>query len=214
MRNWMYAALPAIFVAQTLLVGYGIVAEHPPPMANLPLFPVQLAEWNKVADVAVSPAIVGQLGADQMLERIYRAPASFRNLDFLVAWFQSQRGGRTQPHSPEVCLPGSGWVPEEVGVIPISTDSGQIRVNRYIVASRLGRRAVVLYWYQTPHRVLAGESEAKLWLIADAFRYHRTDTSLVRIFVWTVKGREREDTAAAVDFARRSYPVLHRLFPL
>jgi hypothetical protein len=51
-------------------------------------------------------------------------------------------------------------------------------------ANRSGR-VVVLYWYQTPQRVIAGEWAAKFWLISDAVRERRTDIALVRLLVWS-----------------------------
>ena len=85
--------------------------------------------------------------------------------------------------------------------------------SRYIISSNFGQRAVVLYWYQTPRRVLAGEWESKFWLIPDAIRDHRTDTSLVRVIVWTSKGAEAAATATAADFARGLHPVLRETLP-
>jgi EpsI family protein len=140
-----------------------------------------------------------------------------------VAWFQSQRAGSSQPHSPKVCLPASGWIPEISGEITLDTAGGAIRVNRYIVVNR-GQRDVVLYWYQGPRRVTAGEWEAKLWLIADALRDKRTDTALVRVVVQSAQvgqavspvGTEAGDqaaAAAATGFARSLYPVLREALP-
>ena len=34
-----------------------------------------------------------------------------------------------------------------------------------------------------PQRVIASEYAAKFWLVADAIRYHRSDTALVKIVV-------------------------------
>jgi len=65
-----------------------------------------------------------------------------------VAWFQSQRGGESQPHSPQVCLPAAGWTPTVSDRIAMDTRSGAATVDRYI--AKLGaERAFVLYWYQT-----------------------------------------------------------------
>jgi EpsI family protein len=209
----IWLAVPAIFIAQAILVGYGVTAEHPPELVDITRFPDQAGKWKKTADLPIDPTVVAQLGADRLMERMYVQPQSALGLDFFVAWFQSQRGGKTQPHSPQVCLPGAGWVPEDTGVIQINTPAGSIPANRYLITSNLGQRAVVLYWYQTPRRVLAGEWESKLWLIPDAFRDHRTDTSLVRIVAWAQKGKEAEATADAVDFAQTSYPLLRTLLP-
>ncbi len=87
-----------------------------------------------------------------------------------------------------------------------------IAVNRFVLAGN-NQRAVVTYWYQTPRRVIAGEWEAKLWLAADALRDHRSDTALIRIFVWNGKGGDAEATEAAVRFSKTLYPLLRDHLP-
>jgi len=62
----------------------------------------------------------------------------------------------------------------------------------------------VLYWYQSPNRVVASEYKAKFWTVADAIRYNRTDTSLVRVVV-PVPGT---DEAAAEHVASRIRAVI------
>jgi EpsI family protein len=218
MLSWARFALPAAFLAQALIVNLPGAAERPPAMPDLSKFPSTFGGWDQIAEEKIDLAVEGQLGADQVFSRTYRkaglAPvgegAGMVNL--FVAWFQSQRGGRTQPHSPKVCLPGAGWTAEDSGEIQIQTPAESIPANR-LVASNLGQRAVVLYWYQTPRRVLAGEWESKFWLIPDAIRDHRTDTALVRVVVWTGKGQEAEATKTGVEFARISYPTLRKLLP-
>jgi EpsI family protein len=223
MLRWAGFALPVAFLAQALIVNLPGAAERPPKMPDLSRFPTTLGSWDLAAEEKIDPAIEGQLGADQVFSRTYRntalAPggadmgAGAGMVNLFVAWFQSQRGGRTQPHSPKVCLPGAGWTPEESGEIQIRTPLGTIPANRYVVTSNLEQHAVVLYWYQTPRRVLAGEWESKFWLIPDSIRDHRTDTALVRVVVWTGKGQEAEATRTGVEFARSSYPILRKLLP-
>ena len=129
-----------------------------------------------------------------------------------VAWFQSQRAGASQPHSPKVCLPAAGWTPVVTGEITLDIAAGAITVNRYIVVNH-GQRDVVLYWYQGPRRVTAGEWQAKLWSMADALRDHRTDTALVRVVVQSGVGGDRAATNAAAGFARSLYPLLRANLP-
>jgi EpsI family protein len=69
-----------------------------------------------------------------------------------------------------------------------------------VVANR-DARDVVLYWYQTPSRAVASEWAAKFWLMADALRYHRTDTSLVRVVVPTNASDDQAASIAAARFA-------------
>jgi EpsI family protein len=104
-------------------------------------------------------------------------------------------------------------VPEQSGLIDIPTAAGTITVDRYVIAKG-NDRAVVLYWYQTPRRVIAGEWAAKFWLMADALRDHRTDTSLVRVITWIDKDSSVEaSTKVAVQFSTQLYPALKEAFP-
>jgi EpsI family protein len=120
-----------------------------------------------------------------------------------------------QPHSPQVCLPGSGWIPQVTDDVALNTSLGTIRVNRYIVINGAAR-AVVLYWYQTPRRVIESEWTAKFWIVPDALRDHRTDTSLVRIVTWATEPGEKGNqlaTAAAQAFGEQLYPQLRQWLP-
>ena len=205
-------AVPMLFLAQTLLVLSLSGVEHAPAPPSLATFPSELPEWRQVREDVIAPDMAAQLNADQLLSRTYVRTAGGSIADVFVAWFQSQRSGRGQPHSPKVCLPAVGWVPEETGTITLDTADGPITVNQYIVVNN-GERNVVLYWYQGPRRVTAGEWEAKLWLIADAVRYKRTDTALVRIIVPSIHGGDRAAIDAAARFARTLYPLLRLTLP-
>lgn len=157
-------------------------------------------------------AITRELGADRLVSQTYSEASTDSFASLLVAWFQTQREGARQPHSPKVCLPGAGWTPRVVDEITVDTPAGAIAVNRYVV-DKDTQRAVVLYWYQTPRRVVAGEWAAKFWLVADALRDRRTDTALVRVIVWSVSGRDDAATAVATGFARNLYPTLREYLP-
>jgi EpsI family protein len=71
-----------------------------------------------------------------------------------------------------------------------------------------------LYWYQSHSRVIASEYSAKFWLVADALRYNRSDTALVRISVPV--GRDGGDAATglAARFAQAVFPELLKQMPL
>jgi EpsI family protein len=147
------------------------------------------------------------------VSQTYVEPVTGSFASLLVAWFSTQREGTRQPHSPKVCLPGAGWTPRIVDEVTVNTVAGPITVNRYVV-DRATKRAVVLYWYQTPRRVMAGEWSAKFWLAADALRdKKRTDTTLVRVTAWPASGGDDAATAVATGFARDLYPKLREYLP-
>jgi EpsI family protein len=204
--------VPVVLLVQTLVVRWAAGTERPPTPPALAQFPTQFGEWKIIGEDPITPEVASVLHDDQLLSRNYMRPSTNTTAGLFVAWFQSQRGGVSQPHSPKVCLPGSGWTPQETGEIRLDTSAGAIDVNRYVVVN--GKlRAVILYWYQTPRRVIAGEWAAKFWLVADAARDHRTDTALVRITVWSNEGQDEAATASGIAFARGIYPLLRETLP-
>jgi EpsI family protein len=196
--------VPLFLASQALLVHWTGAFERPPAKPDFSKFPLQIGPWERIREDPVDLATQTELGADGLVSRTYAQNGQVANL--FVAWFQSQRAGTSQPHSPQVCLPASGWIPETNGLI----DIGPITVNRYVIAKG-NERAVVLYWYQTPRRVVAGEWSAKFWLMADAIRDRRTDTSLVRITTWVDKDVPTA-TKVATEFSERLYPLLKETF--
>ena len=75
---------------------------------------------------------------------------------------------------------------------------------------------MVLYWYQTPRRVMESEWASKFWIVPDSLRDHRTDTSLVRIVTWAMQPGEQGNqlaTAAAQSFGEKLYPQLRQWLP-
>jgi EpsI family protein len=204
--------VPVLLLGQLFLVRWAAGGERPPAPPVLSSVPFEFREWRHMQEVPIAADIAGELRADQLLSRTYAHAPSGSVADLFVAWFQSQRAGTSQPHSPKVCLPAVGWMPALTGTITLDTTAGAITVNRYIVVKG-GQRNVVLYWYQGPRRVTAGEWEAKLWLMADALRYNRTDTALVRVVVPSIHGDDEKATGAAASFAQNLYPLLRVNLP-
>jgi EpsI family protein len=210
--DWSRILVPVFLTAQSLLIYFVAGRENLPATPILSRFPGEFSQWSQLREDPLEPELVNELHADQLLNRIYvnRPTGSLASL--FLAWFQSQRGGKSQPHSPKVCLPASGWVPEATGEVSIETPAGPISVNRYLVVNR-NERAVVLYWYQTPQRAIASEWASKFWVLADALRHNRTDTALVRVVVWSAAGGDREATETARNFAQGLYPLLREQLP-
>jgi len=212
----LWIAAPALFIVQALVVYWIGGTERQPAVPYLSQFPKSFGPWTQLREDPTDDAVRAELGADAILSRTYLGGSPQTQGSVFVAWFQTQRAGARQPHSPQVCLPATGWVPESTGELHIQTSAGPITANRYIVTQKTNR-AVVLYWYQTPRRVTSGEWESKFWVAADALRDHRTDTSLVRIVTWSSPKRDgtgdAEATHAAVQLAQDLYPELRHQLP-
>ena len=83
-----------------------------------------------------------------------------------MAYFKSLQSGYG-PHSPAVCLPGSGWLVRERDIINISVPGREagIPVNKFVL-EKAGQHILVLYWYQNDRNVWAEEFQGKLRLAA------------------------------------------------
>jgi EpsI family protein len=204
--------VPAFLLAQVLLVHWIAGAERPLQPPALSTFPSTFDAWRQLREDPIAADVAAELRADQILSRTYVHKSTGSTANLFVAWFQSQRSGASQPHSPKVCLPASGWTPSVTGEITIDIPDGAITVNRYIVVNR-SERDVILYWYQGPHRVTAGEWEAKLWSIVDGIREQRTDTALVRVVVQVGPTGDEVATAVATGFAQGLFPLLRENLP-
>ncbi len=180
--------------------------ERVPPHHELAAFHLTDSPWMSIEDQQLDQESLDVLKADDILARVYRNRDNGSLATMFVAYFQTQRTGKT-PHSPKNCLPGSGWVPTESGflTIPIPGDA-PIQVNRYVVAHG-DNQSVVLYWYQSHRRVVASEYSAKLYTVADAIRYNRSDTALVRV-VTDAHGDTKAATDNAVAFVQSFYEPL------
>lgn len=176
-------------------------------------FPAQMGGWKLVQEGVIEKEIQDVLRADDMLQRVYADASTGTTAGLFIAYFETQRTGRS-PHSPRNCLAGAGWEPSfsDIFAIPVPGQSEPIQVNRYIIAKG-DEKSVVLYWYQTPRRVIASEYKAKVFLVADAIRYHRTNTALVRVLVPVGGGQISAATEVGVQFIRACFPLLQGLIP-
>jgi EpsI family protein len=209
---------PAKFVTillllQTVALYSSVRPEAVPSNPPLSALPHNLGAWTFFREDAVDQETQDVLKADDLMFRYYANPAVSRApVSLFVAAFRSQRNGKT-PHSPKNCLPGSGWMQLSSSVYPIQLESGNtIQVNRYIV-SHGEDRSLVMYWYQSRDRVVADEFKAKFWVMADALRFNRTDTALVRVVVPIIDRNEDQATQTASDFVKSFFQPLHSYLP-
>lgn len=200
--------LSIVLLAQ-IGIFYGFSRQEDVPHSRpLQDFHVNSPVWASEEDMPLDKETIDVLQADDLLSRVYRNDHTGSLATLFVAYFKTQRTGKT-PHSPKNCLPGSGWVPSESGFIDISVpgQAKPITVNRYVVA-RGDNQSVVLYWYQSHNRVVASEYSAKIYTVADAIRYNRSDTALVRVVVGVVHGDVQQATDVATSLVKTVFTPL------
>ena len=188
-------------------------SERAPLVSPLTLFPPALGGWTLARDVPIEKEVQDVLRADDTLNRVYVNSSQTDYAFLFIAYFKTQRYGQA-PHSPKNCLPGAGWEPVETGrqTIDVPGWNAPIVTNRYVVAHGADK-SVVLYWYQTHNRIIASEYWAKFWLVADSIRYHRSDTSLVKIVVPVHDNDTGAATARGVRFVQALFPSLLKQLP-
>jgi EpsI family protein len=185
-----------------------IVAPHR-PLAELP---AQLSGWSMFEEGVIEQEIQDVLKADELLNRSYINEGKSAGAHLFVAYYQSQRTGRA-PHSPKNCLPGSGWLPSVQDIVRIPVGArGDIEVNRYII-QKGDAKSLVLYWYQSRDRTVASEYTAKFYVMADALRYNRTDTALIRVIVPIAGTDEAKAEQTATEFVQSFFNPLRQLLP-
>jgi EpsI family protein len=184
-----------------------------PPHLPLSSFPEQLAHWDST-EIVQDDKTLAVLGPGDFLERVYQDPdGKLPWVDLFLAYFPSQRAGET-PHSPQHCLPGSGWNPEEnVRVTLALPGHGPFPANRYVI-SKAGDRQLVLYWFWAHDRGVASEYLAKFYLVKDAIGMNRSDGSLVRLVTPMFPG-ETPDAAQQriLPFTSAVVPLLDDYIP-
>jgi EpsI family protein len=205
----------ALSVVLLCLAALAPVLTPPEKVAeNRPLrdIPTTIGAWTRLQEGVVDAETEALLKADDTLSRSYFNTSNRQVADLFVAFFKTQRAG-AMPHSPKICLPAAGWIPTESSVMPIAIPgmAEPISVNRYVIA-RGDEKSLVLYWYQTPRRVIANEYTAKFYTIVDGVRYHRSDTSLIRIVV-PIMTTEAAAEASAVQFTQTIFTLIRHFLP-
>jgi EpsI family protein len=186
-----------------------VVPQHLPVSS----FPAQLGNWDSTL-IALDKETLEVLGAGDFMERVYQDPArKLPDVDLFLAYFASQRTGDTI-HSPQHCLPGAGWNPDErTGITIALPGHAPFPANRYVISKAESRR-LVLYWYWAHDRGVASEYWAKFYLVKDAIRMNRSDGALVRVTIAMLPGETPEAAQQRVmSFTSLVVPLLDDYIP-
>src|SRR5262245_51251010 len=109
MSDWRWVVVPGFLLIQAATLHLATDKEYLPKPPDVAGFPDSISNWRRSGDDPVPPEVLAQLNASVVLSRTYSNQSSGMTANLFVAWFQSQRGGASQPHSPKVCLPAGGW---------------------------------------------------------------------------------------------------------
>lgn len=165
------------------------------PLVELPS---KLGKWEQIGDDVSFDAVTEDiLRTSDYIMRDYSSPET--RLNVYIGYYASQRTGATH-HSPQSCLPGSGWEMRDGKLMTMKTPAGKtIEVNRYVV-TRGSYSEVLIYWYQGRGRTTANEFADKAYMIWDSIVRSRSDGAMVRVMA-PVGDDEPQSVADALDLA-------------
>lgn len=226
-RFWLVVLLLAATGALMHLRGD---TDRVPASAPLSTMPTTIDGYSS-QDIPIDQSVLDILGKGAFLNRVYLRPrantdagsstdrgtltpdAAPHAVGLFIGYFATQRSGQSI-HSPQNCLPGSGWTFDSSGTTDLVDANGRhYHVGEYLISNGPARQEV-LYWYQSHGRSIANDYKAKLYMLTDSIRLGRTDAALVRVITPVLAG---EDRSAAHDrvasFAEKMVPLLPAFVP-
>jgi len=173
-----------------------------PPRRSFDMFPYMIGDYNGSFE-QLDPDVARTLAADDYLASTY---TDGRNppVSLFVAYYKDQtRGGGI--HSPNVCLPNSGWEVSGLGPYQVDMDGtgyGSFKLNRAVIQNGMNTE-LVYYWFEQRGSRYTNDMLTKLAVMKDAYLRGRKDGAMIR-FITPI---ENNDTAAA---DRRLQAFMHQ----
>lgn len=210
--NLRFALTMFVLIGTAVFLQARSVNEQFPAREPLASLPHQLHQWQGT-DESISPETLKVLGKGDFLSRIYLDASSNRPVQLFIAYFPSQRTGEVI-HSPQNCLPGSGWSPlDSAKTLLTLPGHAPFSVNRYLIGKG-DKRELVFYWYLSHDRAEASEYWAKFYLVMDSVRLSRSDGALIRISAPLRRNEAINPVEERlVAFAGELTPIIHTYVP-
>ena len=181
-----------------------------PDRTQFVAFPTQMGQWQGHLG-SMDKGTEQFLKVDDYILADYSGPDG-KAINFYVAYYASQRQNES-PHSPTVCLPGSGWIITQLDRRSFVSDGEDHPYNRAIIQKGSGKD-LVYYWFDERGRAVANEYSAKWYLLVDAIFKNRTDGALVRLVTQVGPGETDEEADRRMQsFMQVALPRLTAFLP-
>ncbi|MCX5807657.1 MAG: VPLPA-CTERM-specific exosortase XrtD [Proteobacteria bacterium] len=212
------ALLQPVFIVALVLLGITLVAsrtiefrEKIPIKKPLSQLSLKIGEWNGTKQI-MEQQFVEVLNFSDYTIVDYKNNQG-KSINFYTAYYESQRKGEAT-HSPESCLPGSGWQFNEADPINIKLKDGSlIKVNRAFM-EKAGDKQLSYYWFAQRGRVLTNLYQVKFYSFWDALTKQRTDGALVRLITPVYSNENPQDADKRLqDFTKEIVPILKNYIP-
>ncbi|MEW6380232.1 MAG: VPLPA-CTERM-specific exosortase XrtD [bacterium] len=208
--------LPAVLTAALLSIGamLGFAAAALPRLAirnGLSSFPLSIQEWHGRMDY-IEPEIEEKSGAEDSFSGTYRSPEGN-----IVSLYLGYRGSPFTEnenffHSPDVCLPSSGWkvLASSIHTITDVPQFGSIAVRKMLI-EKMNERCLVYYWFQTRSRTACDVNINRWHLTLHALARDNTHDIFFRLISPLRHDQKPEDAQQYLDgFTRKTITTLGR----
>jgi EpsI family protein len=202
-----------VLLAGTLALAQGIeFREKIPPAKNFASFPTQVGDWAGKREV-MEEKFVKELDLSDYV--IVDYVNGSHAVNFYTAYYESQRKGESI-HSPETCLPGSGWEFKNAGSVTlplIDRRGAPVTVNRAFMENGAYKQ-LSYFWFPQRDRVLTNAWQLKIYNFWDALTRQRTDGALVRLITPVYPNEDVAQAEARLTaFTQAIVPVLNEFLP-
>jgi exosortase D (VPLPA-CTERM-specific) len=187
-----------------------VVPDHKP----FAIFPLQFDQWQGEA-FRHNQEIEQTLAADDYLSASYRSPDGKHSVSLFSAFYNSTTDG-SGIHSPEICIPGSGWEVSQWRRYQVRLTAGtrsQLQVNRALIQKGQDRQ-LVYYWFEMRGKSFASEYQAKFSTVLDSMTMQRADGALLRVITPLLPGElETDGDARLAQFLPDALAALPEFIP-
>ena len=162
------------------------------PLTYKPLtsFPLVLGKW-RANESALPSSVVAVAGASEYYYSDFRSPEN-EKVNVYISYYESQRYGQI-PHSPKVCIPGDGWVIQEVTPVILQDGNNNSFAANRLVTTKQNSTVVAYYWLKQGSKMYSKEALARLDLIRISLLQNRTDGALIRLVTHLAPGETEAD---------------------
>lgn len=162
---------------------------------KLQQFPTEITGWV-AQENPLDEKITRALRLDQSLRQNYTR-SDGKKLELFVGYYRDQKFG-AQVHSPQHCLPGSGWtiLRYDKFKLPFADASfaNQLHINKNEVDQ------FVIYWFASGGELVQTEWALKLRLLLNAFQHRPTEVYFYRLCMPFVAGEEAAALRSVTEF--------------
>ena len=162
--------------------------------------------WQNAGKVEVDQRVINNLDLDDYAYERYLRGRQAVTL-YIGYYFGTAKVGAA--HDPFVCFPGQGWVVSEAKPGQFDFSAGAEYSVQYssMIVERDQRKELVVYWFQSFDRALAGTFSQKIVTFWQKVRGMPGDNALVRITVSMGSNSPSESIGIANEFIRSFYPA-------